>query len=214
MSTATTAFQRRSKRPSTSYRVGKRVFDVTACLLAAPIVLPLVLLCTIAVRLDSPGPVFFSQRRTGRHNQRFAMWKFRTMCKDAEAMKASLQHLNILPPPDFKVPNDPRITRVGRFLRATSLDELPQPWNVLVGDMSLVGPRPTSFGSETWDLWHTARLEVRPGLTGLWQVTGRGVMTFDERLRLDIAYLRSMSFRNDLRILFRTVTVVLNRSGV
>lgn len=204
----------RQVRPRPSYRIGKRLFDIVAVLLAVPVLLPLIVLCALAVRLDSPGPIFFSQRRTGLHNRRFPMWKFRTMCKDAEAMKASLQHLNILPPPDFKVPNDPRITRVGRFLRATSLDELPQLWNVLKGDMSLVGPRPTSFGSETWDLWHTARLEVRPGLTGLWQVTGRGVMTFDERLRLDIAYLRAMSFGNDLRILLRTVFVVVNRSGV
>ena len=205
--------RRRVRVPSARYLRAKRAFDITVCLLAAPVVVPLLLLCVLAVRLDSEGPVFFSQKRTGRHNQRFSMWKFRTMCKDAEAMKASLQHLNILPAPDFKVPNDPRITRVGRFLRKSSLDELPQLWNVLRGDMSLVGPRPTSFGSETWDLWHTARLEVRPGLTGLWQVTGRGVMTFDERLRLDIAYLRSMSFGTDLRIILRTVGVVFARSG-
>ena len=205
--------RRRVRVPSARYLRAKRAFDITVCLLAAPVVVPLLLVCVLAVRLDSEGPVFFSQKRTGRHNQRFSMWKFRTMCKDAEAMKASLQHLNILPAPDFKVPNDPRITRVGRFLRKSSLDELPQLWNVLRGDMSLVGPRPTSFGSETWDLWHTARLEVRPGLTGLWQVTGRGVMTFDERLRLDIAYLRSMSFGTDLRIILRTVGVVFARSG-
>jgi len=213
-STAATEILRPLHRPNASYRVVKRLFDIMVCLLASPVVLPLVVLCALAVRIDSRGPIFFSQRRTGLHNRRFAMWKFRTMCRDAEAMKASLQHLNILPPPDFKVPNDPRITRVGRFLRATSLDELPQLWNVLIGDMSLVGPRPTSFGSETWDLWHTARLEVRPGLTGLRQITGRGVVTFDERLRLDIAYLRAMSLRNDLRILLRTVPALLKRSGV
>ncbi len=195
------------------YAVVKRVFDVTACLLAVPFVVPLLVLCAVAVRLDSPGPVLFSQKRTGRDNRRFSMWKFRTMCRDAEAMKASLQHLNVLPPPDFKIPDDPRITRVGRVLRATSLDELPQLWNVLRGDMSLVGPRPTSFASDTWELWHTARLEVRPGLTGLWQVTGRGVMNFDERLRLDITYLRTMSLRTDLAILLRTASVVVRRSG-
>jgi lipopolysaccharide/colanic/teichoic acid biosynthesis glycosyltransferase len=192
----------------------KRLLDIAVCLLSAPVVLILVALCALAVRIDSPGPIFFCQLRTGRHSQRFRMWKFRTMCKDAEAMKASLQHLNVLPAPDFKVPNDPRITRVGRLLRMTSLDELPQLWNVLRGDMSLVGPRPTSFSSETYDLWHTARLEVRPGLTGLWQVTGRGVTSFDERLRLDIAYLHTMSLRTDLRILARTVGVVVHRSGL
>ncbi len=205
---------RRIPAPSRGYATFKRGFDIGVCLLAAPLVVPLLLLCAVAVRLDSPGPVFFAQRRTGRHNHRFRMWKFRTMCKDAEAMKADLAHLNVLPAPDFKIPNDPRITRVGRIMRMTSLDELPQLWNVFCGDMSLVGPRPTSFGSETWDLWHSARLEVRPGLTGLWQVTGRAAMSFDQRLRLDIAYLRSMSFRNDLRILVRTVGVVVKRSGV
>jgi lipopolysaccharide/colanic/teichoic acid biosynthesis glycosyltransferase len=200
--------------PQPSYAVTKRAFDIVVCLVSAPAVLPLIVICAAAVRLDSDGPIFFSQQRTGRHARRFRMWKFRTMDKDAEAMKASLRHLSVLPAPDFKVPNDPRITRTGRFLRKTSLDELPQLWNVFCGEMSLVGPRPTSFGSETYDLWHTARLEVRPGLTGLWQVTGRHVMTFDERLRLDIAYLRSMSFRTDLRILLKTVVVVFKQSGV
>jgi lipopolysaccharide/colanic/teichoic acid biosynthesis glycosyltransferase len=204
----------RATRATLPYLRVKRIMDVAVCLLGAPVLLVLIALCAVAVRLDSPGPIFFGQLRTGRHNRRFRMWKFRTMCRDAEAMKGSLQHLSVLPAPDFKVPNDPRVTRVGRFLRMTSLDELPQLWNVLRGDMSLVGPRPTSFSSETYDLWHTARLEVRPGLTGLWQVTGRGVMTFDERLRLDIAYLRTMSLRTDLRILARTVGVVLHRSGV
>ena len=101
------------------------------------------------------------------------MYKFRTMVRDAEAMKASLAHLNVLPPPDFKIPNDPRITRVGKFLRKTSLDEVPQIFNVLRGEMSLVGPRPTSFAASTYAPWHTVRLEVRPGITGLWQVKGR-----------------------------------------
>ena len=212
-STAATEILRPLHRPNASYRVVKRLFDIMVCLLASPVVLPLVVLCALAVRIDSRGPIFFSQRRTGLHNRRFAMWKFRTMCRDAEAMKASLQHLNILPPPDFKVPNDPRITRVGRFLRATSLDELPQLFNVLRGDMSLVGPRPTSFEPSRYDLWHTHRLEVRPGITGLWQIEGRNVMTFDERLRLDVQYIRRRSLVLDLQLLARTVVVVFRRSG-
>ena len=108
----------------------------------------MLLVTALAVRLDSPGPILFRQQRTGRHGSRFAMYKFRTMVRDAEAMKASLAHLNVLPPPDFKIPNDPRITRVGKFLRKTSLDEVPQIFNVLRGEMSLVGPRPTSFAAE------------------------------------------------------------------
>lgn len=128
-------------------------------------------------------------------------------------MKASLQHLNVLPPPDFKIPNDPRITKAGRFLRQTSLDELPQLFNVLKGEMSLVGPRPTSFGPATWQPWHTERLDVPPGLTGLWQVKGRGEMSFDERSRLDISYARQQSLRTDLSILAATVLSVVERRG-
>ncbi len=195
------------------YPIAKRALDLGLCLVVLPIVVPTLVLIALAIRLDSPGPIVFAQLRTGRDGTRFRMYKFRTMVRNAEELKASLQHLNILPPPDFKIPNDPRITRVGKFLRKTSLDELPQIWNVLKGEMSLVGPRPTSFAPSTYDLWHTQRLEVTPGITGLWQVYGRNSMTFDERLRLDIAYLRHRSLLLDLKILLLTVGSVINRSG-
>ena len=136
------------------------------------------------------------------------------MVQNAEELKASLQHLNILPAPDFKIPNDPRVTRVGKFLRKTSLDELPQVLNVIRGQMSIVGPRPTSFAASTYDLWHSERLEVVPGITGLWQVKGRGTMTFDERLRLDIEYIERRSTGNDLKLMAQTAMAVFKGSGV
>ena len=197
-----------------AYLATKRVFDVVLGSLLIVLLLPVLIACAIAVRLDSPGRVVFGQLRTGRDGRRFRMYKFRTMLANAEELKASLAHLNVLPPPDFKIPNDPRITRVGRFLRATSLDELPQLFNVVRGDMSLVGPRPTSFAPSTYDTWHTHRLDVPPGLTGLWQLEGRGEMSFDERLRLDVSYIRNASLLYDLRLLMRTVGVVVRRSGV
>ena len=200
--------------PSNTYLPLKRAIDVGLCLLFAPVVLPVMALCALAVRLDSRGPVLFRQQRTGRHGRRFPMYKFRTMLRNAEELKAQLAHLNVLPPPDFKIPNDPRITSVGRFLRKTSLDELPQILNVVRGDMSLVGPRPTSFASSTYSLWHTERLEVPPGITGLWQVHGRNSTTFDERLRLDIDYIRNMSLALDFKIMMRTVVAVVRRSGL
>ncbi len=200
--------------PSNTYLPLKRAIDVGLCLLFAPVVLPVMALCALAVRLDSRGPVLFRQQRTGRHGRRFPMYKFRTMMRNAEELKAQLAHLNVLPPPDFKIPNDPRITSVGRFLRKTSLDELPQILNVVRGDMSLVGPRPTSFASSTYSLWHTERLEVPPGITGLWQVHGRNSTTFDERLRLDIDYIRNMSLALDFKILMWTVVAVVRRSGL
>jgi lipopolysaccharide/colanic/teichoic acid biosynthesis glycosyltransferase len=195
------------------YAVGKRAFDVAICVVLMPLLIVAIGACAIAIKLDSPGPIFFTQERTGRHGRRFRMYKFRTMVTNAEELKASLQHLSIVPAPDFKIIDDPRITRVGRFLRRTSLDELPQVLNVLRGEMSLVGPRPTSFSSTTYDLWHTERLEVLPGVTGLWQVIGRNEATFDERLRLDIAYIDRMSFGLDLWILVRTALAVARRSG-
>jgi lipopolysaccharide/colanic/teichoic acid biosynthesis glycosyltransferase len=194
-------------------RAAKRAFDLVFAVLLIPLAIPLLAVCALAIYIEDPGPVVFRQLRTGLHGRRFRMFKFRTMVVNAEELKASLQHLNILPPPDFKIIDDPRITRVGRVLRKTSLDELPQILNVFKGDMSFVGPRPTSFAPQTYSLWHTERLEVRPGITGLWQVTGRNRMTFDERLRLDIAYVRSMSLRRDLAILLRTVFAAFSGTG-
>jgi lipopolysaccharide/colanic/teichoic acid biosynthesis glycosyltransferase len=191
----------------------KRTLDVVLCLVAMPVLVPVAVLVALAIRIDSPGAVMFPQWRTGRDGTRFKMLKFRTMVHDAEERKAELAHLNILPPPDFKIPDDPRITRVGRVLRRTSLDELPQVINVLRGEMTLVGPRPTSFAASTYSLWHTARLEATPGITGLWQVTARGTSSFDVRLRLDLEYLEKMSLLTDLRIIWRTVSAVLDRSG-
>ena len=135
------------------------------------------------------------------------------MVPNAEELKKELAHLNELKWPDFKITNDPRITRVGRILRKTSLDELPQLINVLRGEMSLVGPRPTSFAANTYTLWQTERLDVIPGLTGLWQVYGRGESEFDERLRLDIAYIKHRCFMVDIEILIRTVSSVVAGRG-
>jgi lipopolysaccharide/colanic/teichoic acid biosynthesis glycosyltransferase len=198
---------------STRYLVTKRVFDLTVCILLLPVVVPLVLLCALAIGLDSQGPILIAQERTGRDGVPFRMYKFRSMVRDAEERRAELAHLNILAPPDFKILNDPRVTRIGGFLRRTSLDELPQLINVIRGEMSLVGPRPTSFAPSTYSLWHTCRLEVAPGITGLWQVKGRNRTSFDERLRLDIEYITHRSFGFDLKILLLTLPAMLRRSG-
>ena len=201
-------------RTPRGYAATKRIIDLGVCTIALPILLPIGLLCALLIRLESAGPILFAQQRTGQHGVRFPMWKFRTMVQNAEELKASLQHLNVLPAPDFKIPNDPRVTRVGKFLRKTSLDELPQILNVIRGQMSIVGPRPTSFAASTYDLWHSERLEVVPGITGLWQVKGRGTMTFDERLRLDIEYIECRCTSNDLKLMAQTALAVFKGSGV
>jgi lipopolysaccharide/colanic/teichoic acid biosynthesis glycosyltransferase len=195
------------------YLIGKRAFDLAICLLLLPLAFVLALACAIAILVDSRGPIFIAQERTGRDGNRFRMYKFRTMVPNAEELKPFLAHLNILPLPDFKIIDDPRITRVGRILRKTSLDEIPQLINVLRGEMSLVGPRPTSFAPSTYSLWHTYRLEVMPGMTGLWQIRGRNGMTLDERLRLDIAYIEHWSLALDLKILLKTIPAVFRGSG-
>ena len=197
-----------------SYLFFKRVFDITACVLTLPLLLPVFALIALLIKLESPGgPIMFTQQRTGKGGKRFAIYKFRTMVPNAEEMKKQLAHLNELKWPDFKITNDPRITRVGRILRKTSLDELPQLINVLKGEMSLVGPRPTSFAASTYLLWQTQRLDVVPGLTGLWQIYGRGESEFDARLRLDILYIKHRCLAVDIEILFRTVSSVLAGRG-
>jgi lipopolysaccharide/colanic/teichoic acid biosynthesis glycosyltransferase len=196
-----------------AYRCIKRGIDLAVCFALLPIVLSVLAICCVAIWLDSPGPIFFFQLRTGRGGRRFKMYKLRTMVKNAEELKERYMHLNLLTYPDFKIANDPRITRVGRFLRKTSLDELPQIFNVLLGDMTLVGPRPTSFKASTYSLWHTTRLELKPGLTGLWQVCGRNELDFDERVRLDIAYMRNQCLWLDLQIMFRTIGAVFTGRG-
>lgn len=195
------------------YQLPKRMLDITLCLLALPIALPIMGVIALAVWCTDPGPIVFKQLRTGRGGRRFRMYKFRTMLKNAEDLKERYAHLNELCWPDFKITNDPRVTRVGHFLRKTSLDELPQIFNVLNGTMSLVGPRPTSFDVSTYELWHTERLEVLPGITGLWQVSGRSDVDFDDRLHLDVEYIERQSLWLDIYILWRTVAVVLMQKG-
>jgi lipopolysaccharide/colanic/teichoic acid biosynthesis glycosyltransferase len=195
------------------YERAKRAFDAAVCLLMLPLALVAIGAVALAVLVCDGRPIFFYQDRTGRGGRRFRMIKFRTMVRNATELKKELASLNCLSGPDFKIANDPRVTRLGAFLRKTSLDEIPQLLNVLRGDMSLVGPRPTSFSASTYDLWHTERLEVPPGITGLWQVSGRSDVDFDDRVRLDIEYLEKRSFWFDLVILFRTVAALVQQRG-
>ena len=205
---------RRRKITGDSYLRAKRIFDLAVVLLASPFWLPVLGVIAALIKVTSPGaPALFTQLRTGRGGSRFRMYKFRSMVPDAEALKEKYAHLNELQWPDFKITNDPRITPVGRILRKTSLDELPQFINVIRGEMSLVGPRPTSFSAETYQLWHTERLDVLPGLTGLWQIVGRAQLEFDDRLRLDITYIERASLWFDINILFRTVMAVFRQRG-
>lgn len=197
-----------------AYQIAKRLTDLFLVVVTMPLWLPLNGIVALVIHFTSPGaPVMFKQLRTGKGGRRFYMYKFRTMVPDAEVLKARYAHMNELQWPDFKITNDPRITRVGRFLRKTSLDEIPQFFNILKGEMSLVGPRPTSFGPETYKLWHTSRLDVMPGLTGLWQIMGRAQLEFDDRLRLDIAYIERASLWLDFNILLRTVIAVFESRG-
>jgi exopolysaccharide biosynthesis polyprenyl glycosylphosphotransferase len=192
----------------------KRTVDVGLVLLTAPLTLPLTLLLIGLIRLDSPGAALFRQVRVGKDGVPFACYKFRTMVRDAEQRKAELTRLNEADGPLFKIRHDPRVTRVGRFLRQSSLDELPQLWNVLRGEMSLVGPRPALPDEVAcYEPWHRRRLEVTPGLTGLWQVLGRSNTTFDEMVRLDIYYAENWSVGMDLRLLLMTVPAVLLGRG-
>jgi lipopolysaccharide/colanic/teichoic acid biosynthesis glycosyltransferase len=163
------------------------------------LLLPVLLAVALSIKLADGGPVFFVQMRTGYLGRRFALLKFRTMIPDADKVKSDFLHLNVhgTATPDFKAARDPRVTRLGRVLRSTSLDELPNLFNVLRGDLSLVGPRPTSFEANSYSPCHLPRLAVRPGVTGLWQVSGRATIGFDRRCELDMEYIRRASAWTD-----------------
>ncbi|MCD6291414.1 MAG: undecaprenyl-phosphate glucose phosphotransferase [Anaerolineae bacterium] len=195
-------------------RVFKRFMDITIAGVGLILLSPLLLCIALAIRLDSPGPVLFRQTRVGRKGKLFTIYKFRSMVANAEQMRPQLDPLNEADGPLFKIKGDPRRTRVGRFLRRTSLDELPQLYNVLRGEMSLVGPRP-ALPEEVaqYQEWHRKRLEVSPGITGLWQVSGRSNLSFDEMVLLDIYYVENWSPFLDLRILLKTIPLVLLGEG-
>lgn len=193
----------------------KRLIDIAGASIGLLILGPFVMLPTVlGIKLTSPGPVLFRQRRSGLHGRMFTMYKFRSMVSNAEMLRAELLAFNQMSGPVFKLKDDPRITRFGRFLRKTSIDELPQLWNVLCGDMSLVGPRPLIDREvERFDPWHRRRLSVKPGLTCLWQISGRSNIDFDQWMKLDLQYIDNWSLGLDLKILLRTIPVVLGGFG-
>jgi len=195
-------------------RTIKRVMDVIISVILLIVLSPLFLLIALAIRLDSAGPIIFKQVRIGRGGREFVLYKFRTMIQGAEEQREKLAPQNEAIGPLFKIRDDPRRTGVGKFLRRTSMDELPQFYNVLRGDMSLVGPRPPLPNEvEQYKPWHKRRLEVSPGLTGLWQVSGRSDLTFDEMVLLDLYYIENWSLLLDLKIILRTIPCLLLGRG-
>jgi exopolysaccharide biosynthesis polyprenyl glycosylphosphotransferase len=196
-------------------RLVKRIFDIAVAVTALVLLLPLLLVVAALVKLDSPGPLLFNQQRVGRHGRTFRMWKFRSMYVDAEKRKQQLMARNEMQGGViFKMKDDPRVTRVGRVIRKLSIDELPQLWNVLVGDMSIVGPRPlvpSEVAEYTID--ERRRLDVVPGITCIWQVSGRSDIPFDQQVRLDVQYIESQSLWLDFVILLKTVPAVLLGKG-
>ena len=193
----------------------KRLLDIAGGLVGVLLFLLMYPFVALAIKLDTPGPVLFKQKRMGQHGRVFDLFKFRTMFVDAEARKAELMQSNEMGGIMFKMANDPRITRVGRFLRKTSLDEFPQFINVLKGEMSLVGTRPPTLDEVAkYRPEHLKRISAKPGITGMWQVSGRNKITdFDQIVELDCKYLDQWRFYDDLRILFKTVFIVLAAQG-
>jgi exopolysaccharide biosynthesis polyprenyl glycosylphosphotransferase len=196
----------------------KRAIDLTLSLALLIILAPLLLLAALLIKLTSPGPVFFVQKRVGFNKRVFSIYKFRTMVMDAEKKLQDIEHLNEVTGPVFKIKNDPRLTSVGKFLRKTSIDELPQFFNVLSGDMSLVGPRPLQLRdyelfTEAGEDWQRCRFSVRPGITCLWQVNGRSSLPFHKWMELDLQYVRNWSLWLDMQILAKTIPAVLRGSG-
>lgn len=194
--------------------VGKRALDVLGATAILIVSAPIMLLVAVAIKLTSSGPVIFSQRRDAIGGRQFNIYKFRTMSVDAEARKSALRQFSEQDGPAFKMANDPRITRLGRFLRKTSIDELPQLFNVLKGDMSLVGPRPLPCDeSSRCEPWQRRRLDVTPGLTCIWQVRGRSAVSFSEWVRMDYEYIQSRSLATDVKLILQTIPAVAFSRG-
>jgi len=195
-------------------RFGKRTIDLIGALVALVVLSPVMLLVALIVKLGSRGPVFYRSSRIGKNGRPFTFLKFRSMVDGADRARTQLTHLNEVDGPVFKISRDPRVTRIGRLLRITSVDEIPQFFNVLKGDMSLVGPRPPIPEEvEQYEPWQLRRLDVKPGITCLWQISGRSTLSFREWMRLDLEYIKHRSFWLDLRILLRTIPAVLSREG-
>lgn len=193
----------------------KRIFDIVASFAALLILSPLFLVIAILIKLEDPkGPVFYSQFRVGRNGKKFRMYKFRSMCVDADKKLKDLLAKNEVEGAMFKMKDDPRITRVGKWIRKTSVDELPQLWNVLHGDMALVGPRPPlPRETATYSEYDKQRLYVQPGCTGLWQVSGRNDVGFHEMVALDIQYIKTRNLWVDIKIMFKTVGIMIHPNG-
>lgn len=192
----------------------KRCMDIVGASIGVLILMPVLAVIALAIKLSSEGPVLFRQSRGGLNGKPFTIFKFRTMIVGAEAQEAALRAFNERKGPAFKMKEDPRVTKVGHFLRRTSLDELPQLFNVLRGEMSLVGPRPLPVTQEMgYAKWHKRRLDVKPGLTCIWQVTSRDDSDFDNWMRLDIRYVNNLSLLLDLKLLFQTFPAVLSGRG-
>ena len=191
------------------YKFFKRVIDIVCSLAILLLLSPVLIIVSILIKLESDGPIIFSQDRIGCKGQKFKMYKFRSMVVNAEELKKKLAERNEMSGPMFKMKNDPRVTKVGRFIRKTSIDELPQLINILKGEMSLVGPRP-SLPKEVkeFEPWMMERLEVKPGLTCYWQVSGRNDIDFEDWMKLDIKYVRERSFCLDMKLIFKTFFVL------
>ena len=191
------------------YEISKRAIDIIGAGSGLLLLSPVIVIVACAIKFTTKGPIFFSQKRVGKNGELFDMYKFRSMVVNAEELKEKLAHQNEMSGPMFKMKDDPRVTKVGKFIRKTSLDEIPQLWNVLKGDMSLVGPRP-SLPKEVaqFEKWMYKRLSVKPGLTCFWQVSGRNNIDFEDWMKLDIKYVDERNIWIDIKLIFKTVLVL------
>ena len=198
-----------NERSNVLYEVIKRIIDIVASFTGLIVLSPLMLVVSILIKLESKGEVIFKQKRVGLNGKEFDMYKFRSMVVNAEELKEKLAAQNEMSGPMFKMKDDPRVTKVGKFIRKTSIDELPQLWNILKGDMSLVGPRP-SLPKEVaqFEDWMHKRLEVKPGLTCYWQVSGRNNIDFEDWMKLDVKYVEERNLWIDIKLIFKTVFVL------